>query len=532
MALSTLILLPVIAALILGFLPESRKELVRNVALVFALMVFAYSVGMYFQFDPSTPRLQFVENRSWIDAIGARYHLGVDGVSIFLVLLTTLLTPIAILASYAAIGERVRMFNAMLLLLEAGTLGVFLAQDLVLFYVFWEVMLVPMYFIIGIWGSSERLKATFVFVLYTMAGSVLMLVAIVALAIVNAQNVAAALSAPGAYMGYVSFDISSIRTELLTGTQQIWLFAAFFLAFAIKVPLFPLHTWLPLAHTEAPTAGSVILAGVLLKTGGYAIIRFCLGLFPEAAVVYAPYINTLAVVGIVYGALVSLVQEDLKRLVAYSSVSHMGFILLGVFSFTQEGMTGGIVQMVNHGISTGGLFLCVGMLYERSHTRKLEELGGTATAMPLFAGLFLVITLSSAALPGLNGFVGEFLALAGAFSNKATRWFSVVGATGMILAAAYLLWMFQQAMYTTKPGVWVKRTWGDLTVREVLVLLPIVLSAVGIGVYPAPLLKPIAASSQLVLQRMNLRPNGPIHAIPSGVDDLATTSPDLPEASR
>ncbi|HRU22820.1 MAG TPA: NADH-quinone oxidoreductase subunit M, partial [Candidatus Latescibacteria bacterium] len=343
MALSTLILLPVIAALILGFLPESRKELVRNVALVFALMVFAYSVGMYFQFDPSTPRLQFVENRSWIDAIGARYHLGVDGVSIFLVLLTTLLTPVAILASYAAIGERVRMFNAMLLLLEAGTLGVFLAQDLVLFYVFWEVMLVPMYFIIGIWGSSERLKATFVFVLYTMAGSVLMLVAIVALAIVNAQNVAAALSAPGAYMGYVSFDISSIRTELLTGTQQIWLFAAFFLAFAIKVPLFPLHTWLPLAHTEAPTAGSVILAGVLLKTGGYAIIRFCLGLFPEAAVVYAPYINTLAVVGIVYGALVSLVQEDLKRLVAYSSVSHMGFILLGVFSFTQEGMTGGIV---------------------------------------------------------------------------------------------------------------------------------------------------------------------------------------------
>ncbi|HOM57345.1 MAG TPA: NADH-quinone oxidoreductase subunit M, partial [Candidatus Latescibacteria bacterium] len=310
MALSTLILLPVIAALILGFLPESRRELVRNVALVFALMVFAYSVGMYFQFDPSTPRLQFVENRSWIDAIGARYHLGVDGVSIFLVLLTTLLTPVAILASYAAIGERVRMFNAMLLLLEAGTLGVFLAQDLVLFYVFWEVMLVPMYFIIGIWGNSERLKATFVFVLYTMAGSVLMLVAIVALAIVNAQNVAAALSAPGAYMGYVSFDISSIRTELLTGTQQIWLFAAFFLAFAIKVPLFPLHTWLPLAHTEAPTAGSVILAGVLLKTGGYAIIRFCLGLFPEAAVVYAPYINTLAVVGIVYGALVSLVQED------------------------------------------------------------------------------------------------------------------------------------------------------------------------------------------------------------------------------
>jgi NADH-quinone oxidoreductase subunit M len=288
-----------------------------------------------------------------------------------------------------------------------------------------------------------------------------------------------------------------------------------------------------LAHTEAPTAGSVILAGVLLKTGAYAIIRFCLGLFPAAALAYSPYINTLAVVGIIYGALVSFVQEDFKKLVAYSSVSHMGFILLGVFSFTPEGMTGGIIQMVSHGVSTGGLFLCVGMLYERSHTRKFSELGGVATAMPVYAGMFLVITLSSAALPGLNGFVGEFLVLAGAFSKEATRWFAVAGATGMILAAAYLLWMFQQVMYTTQPGVWVERSWRDVTTREILVLLPIVIAAVWIGVYPAPLTRPMETSSRVVLERIHRQADHPRDITPPrGVGSVLGEAPRRTEAGQ
>jgi len=503
MTLTILIFAPVVAALVVGLLPEKRKNLVRNLAMIFSLAVFGYSVGLFLQFDPENAGLQLVENSPWIESLGIRYHLGVDGLSLYLVLLTTFLTPISILASYHGITERVRMFNAMLLLLEAGMLGVFLAQDLILFYVFWEVMLVPMYFIIGIWGSASRIKATVIFVLYTMVGSLLMLVAIVSLALINAQNLAAQTPTAASYMSLLSFDMRDIQINLLTGTQQMWLFAAFFFAFAIKVPLFPVHTWLPLAHTEAPTAGSVILAGVLLKTGGYAIIRFCLALFPAAAFAFAPYINLLAVIGIIYGALVSFVQEDFKRLVAYSSVSHMGFIILGVFSFTVQGMTGGIVQMVNHGISTGGLFLCVGMLYERSHTRQFSELGGVATAMPVYAGLFLVITLSSVALPGLNGFVGEFLALAGAFSNEATRWFAVVGGSGMILAAVYLLWMYQQAIYTTRPGLWPKRTWPDLNLREIGVLVPIVVAAIWIGVYPKNVLRPMEVASQHLLTHMN-----------------------------
>ncbi len=502
MTLSILIFAPVVFAIIVGLLPERRKNLVRNVAMVFSLLVFGYSVGLLFQFNPENASLQLVENVPWIESLGVHYELGVDGLSIYLVLLTTFLTPISILASYHGITERVRMFNAMLLVLEAGMLGVFLAQDLILFYVFWEVMLVPMYFIIGVWGSSQRIKATYIFVLYTMVGSLLMLVAIVSLALINAHNLAVG---EVSYWDTLSFSMRDIDVSLLTMTQQMWLFAAFFLAFAIKVPLFPVHTWLPLAHTEAPTAGSVILAGVLLKTGGYAIIRFCLGLFPMAAFQFAPYINTLAVIGIVYGALVSLVQEDFKRLVAYSSVSHMGFVILGIFSFTVQGMTGGIVQMVNHGVSTGGLFLCVGMLYERAHSRRFSDLGGVATAMPVYAGLFLVITLSSAALPGLNGFVGEFLALVGAFSNEATRWFAVVGGTGMILAAAYLLWMFQQAIYTTRPGVWPERVWADLSLREVSVLAPIVIVAVWMGIYPEPVLRPMENASRQLLTHMSMQ---------------------------
>ncbi len=517
MTLTILIFAPVVAALILGLLPEKNRDLVRNVAVVLSLTVFGFSVGIFLRFESASPMLQFVENVDWISQLGIHYHLGVDGFSIWLILLTTFLTPISILASYNGISERVRLFNAMLLLLEAGMLGVFLAQDLILFYMFWELMLVPMYFIIGIWGYQDRIKATIVFVLYTIVGSLLMLVAMVSLAITNARNLAQATGQSAASL--ISFDLADIHVSLLTPDQQVWLFLAFFFAFMIKVPLFPVHTWLPLAHVQAPTAGSVILAGVLLKTGAYAIIRFCLGLFPVAAMQFAPWINTLAVIGIVYGALLSFVQDDFKKLVAYSSVSHMGFIVLGIFSFTVEGMTGGVIQMVNHGISTGGLFLCVGMLYERSHTRKFSELGGVATAMPVYAGMFLVITLSSVALPGLNGFVGEFLTLAGAFKNVATRWWAIVGATGMILAAVYLLWMFQQAIYTTKPGQWVQRTWSDLSLREVAVLAPIVAATIWIGVYPKPLLGPMEISSQSLLGRMDAQRAAVEHVTPDAIVD-------------
>jgi len=499
MSLTYLIFGPAVAGLILGFLPEKRKGLVRYVALLLSLGVFGYSLGIYLTFRSQAMPIEF--NVLWIRDFGIHYHLAVDGLSIWLVLLTTFLTPLAILSSFRSVNDRVRLFNSMLLLLEAGMLGVFLAQDLILFYMFWELMLVPMYFIIGIWGYDERIKATIVFVIYTMVGSLLMLVAMVSLAIVNAQNLATRFG--GSVWQWLSFDLGRIDPTLLTPEQQLWLFVAFFFAFMIKVPLFPVHTWLPLAHVQAPTAGSVILAGVLLKTGAYAIIRFCLGLFPAASMQFAPWINTLAVIGIVYGALVSLVQTDFKKLVAYSSVSHMGFIILGIFSFTVEGITGGIVQMVNHGISTGGLFLCVGMLYERSHTREFSELGGAATAMPVYAGLFLIITLSSAALPGLNGFIGEFLTLAGAFKNPATRWWAVVGASGMIFAAAYLLWMFQQSMYTTKPGVWRERTWPDVTRREIAVLAPIVIAALWIGLYPKPVLQPMEVASEQLLNYMH-----------------------------
>jgi len=503
MTLTLLIFAPVVAALVVGLLPTRNKDVVRYTAAVLSLAIFGFSVGVFSRFESTFPGFQFVEDAVWIQSLGIHYHLGVDGLSIYLVLLTTFLTPIAIVASFHGVDDRVKLFNAMLLLLEAGMIGVFLAQDLFLFYVFWEVMLVPMYFIIGIWGSQQRIRATIIFALYTIVGSLLMLVAIISLALINAHNIAAQTGL--SYLDELTFDMPAIQVGLLTAAQQMWLFAAFFFAFAIKVPLFPLHTWLPLAHTEAPTAGSVFLAGVLLKTGAYAIIRFCLGLFPAAAMAFAPYVVTLAVIGIIYGALVSLVQEDFKRLVAYSSVSHMGFVLLGVFSFTTQGMTGGIVQMVNHGISTGGLFLCVGMLYERSHTRQFSELGGVATAMPIFAGMFLVITLSSAGLPGLNGFVGEFLTLLGAFSNEATRWFAVVGASGVILAIAYLLWMFQQAMYTTRPGVWPARTWPDLNLREIAVLVPIIVAAAWIGIYPKDVLRPMETASDTILTTMQVR---------------------------
>jgi NADH-quinone oxidoreductase subunit M len=397
--------------------------------------------------------------------------VGIDGISLFLVLLTTFLTPVAILASWNSIERRVKEYFIFMLLLETGMLGVFIALDFFLFYVFWEAMLVPMVFIIGVWGGTRRVYAAVKFFLYTMVGSVLMLVAIIGLYFLN---------------GGTTFDFPTILANAQSGTlvlstsQQFWLFLAFFIAFAIKVPLFPFHTWLPDAHVEAPTAGSVILAGVLLKMGTYGLLRFCLPLFPEATLQLTPLISFLAVFGIIYGALVALVQPDLKKLVAYSSVSHLGLVTLGLFALNQQGIEGAIYQMLNHGISTGALFLMVGMIYDRRHSRMINDFGGLATPLPVFSTFFLVVTLSSIGLPLLNGFVGEFLILLGAF--KANARFTVFATTGTILSAVYMLWMYQRVFFGEVSNEKNKEL-RDLSSREKLILVPMVLLIFWMGVY-------------------------------------------------
>lgn len=431
--------------------------------------------------------MQFEESAAWIPSMGIRYHVGIDGISLFLVLLATFLTPIAILSSWNSINERVKEYHVFMLLLETGMIGVFVALDLFLFYVFWEVMLVPMYFLIGVWGGQQRIYAAVKFFLYTMVGSVLMLVAIISLYFLN---------------GATTFDFSVILTNIqngtliLSGSQQHWLFLAFFLAFAIKIPLFPFHTWLPDAHVEAPTAGSVLLAGVLLKMGTYGIIRFCLPLFPEASIEFTPLISALAIIGIVYGALVAMVQPDLKKLVAYSSVSHLGFVVLGIFALNEQGMAGAVYQMLNHGISTGALFLLVGMVYDRRHTRLIEDFGGLATPLPVFSTIFIIVTFSSIGLPLLNGFVGEFLILLGAFKANITT--AVIATTGVILSAVYMLWMYQRVIFgeIKNPK---NRELIDLSFREKVVLLPMVIMILWMGIYSQSFLRRMDVSVGTVL---------------------------------
>jgi NADH-quinone oxidoreductase subunit M len=404
--------------------------------------------------------------------LGVSFHVGIDGISLLLVLLTTFLTPIALASAWHAIEDRAKEFVITMLLLETGMLGVFVSLDLFLFFVFWEAMLIPMYLIIGVWGGSNRIYAAVKFVLYTMVGSALMLVAILALYYQH-----------GAATGVYTFDVPTLaRWVLPPGLGQNLMFLAFALAFAIKVPLFPFHTWLPDAHVEAPTAGSVILAGVLLKMGTYGFLRFCLPFFPDASVTFAPLVFALAVVGIVYGAWVSTVQPDLKKLVAYSSVSHLGFVMLGLFTLNQQGLVGGLIQMINHGLSTGALFLMVGMIYERRHTRLIADFGGLWKVIPAFSALFLVVVLSSLGLPGLNGFVGEFLVLVGAF--QVSPWLAAVATTGIIFAAVYLLWMYQRVAFgeITREE---NRRLADLSPREWAVLVPVLVFIVWIGVYPS-----------------------------------------------
>jgi NADH-quinone oxidoreductase subunit M len=484
--------LPALIALIILLVPAQFEKAIKRIAFLGSLVPFILSLHLVYHFDASQGGMQFEESVPWIRAVnyGISHHLGIDGISLFLVILTTFLTPLAILSSWESIKKQVKPYMACLLALETGMVGVFCALDLVLFYVFWEVMLIPMYFLIGIWGGERRIYAAVKFILYTMAGSLLMLLAILYLYFAH---------------GGTSFDFIQISASLGSGTMQLsrqeefWLFLAFLIAFAIKVPMFPFHTWLPDAHVEAPTAGSVILAGVLLKMGTYGLLRFCLPLFPAAAISAAPYVSVLALIGIIYGALVAMVQPDLKKLVAYSSVSHMGLVVLGIFAFTTQGLQGSTVQMLNHGLSTGALFLLVGMLYERRHTRMISEFGGLAHVNPVFASLFLVVTLSSIGLPGLNGFVGEVLVLAGSFARN--RIYGAIAALGMIFGAVYMLWMYQRVFFGKLENP-ANASIRDIGNRERLILLPIVLMMLWIGVYSGPFLRRMEASLQLVQQRI------------------------------
>jgi NADH-quinone oxidoreductase subunit M len=465
--------LPLLGVLILLFLRSEMKNAARWVALLVSLITFGVSLVVVAQFDASETSLQLQVNLPWIQVAGwnIAYHLGVDGLSILLLLLTTFLTPISILSTWSAVQERVKDFMIFFLLLEVGMVGVFLAQDLFLFYVFWEFTLVPMYFLIGVWGGPRRMYAAVKFFLYTMAGSILMLLAILWLGIQQGTFSLPDLIAKGG----------------IPGDLQLWLFLAFAAAFAIKVPMWPLHSWLPDAHVEAPTAGSVILAGVLLKMGTYGFLRFNLPLFPAAAVRLAPWMAGLAVVGILYGAAVSYAQQDVKKLVAYSSVSHLGFVMLGLFALNPQGIQGGILQMINHGLSTGALFLIVGMIYERRHTRDMDAFGGLWKVMPIYGAMTLIVTLSSMGLPGLNGFVGEFTILLGAFGSEAigSPWFAGLSAAGVILAAVYMLFMFQKLFLgpVTKDE---NSQLKDINWREILVLVPLLVFIFWIGLYPKP----------------------------------------------
>ena len=490
--LTTVLFLPLIGALMLLGFPREREDAVRFCAMIVMVLTFAVSVALFLLVDGALPQMQWVERAAWLTSLGIYYHIGVDGISLPLVLLTTLLTPIAFLQAWHNVEIKVKEFAILMLVLETGMLGVFLALDMFLFFIFWEVILIPMYFLIGVWGGALRYQAMIKFLLYTMAGSALMLVAIITLHFLNLSPDYGGTGQPSFYL----FDF--YRLNLPLGWQKL-MFGAFFLSFAIKVPLFPFHTWLPLAHVEAPTAGSVILAGVLLKMGTYGLLRFCLPMFPQAADIYAPLISTLAVIGIIYGALVAMVQPDVKKLVAYSSVSHMGFVVLGIFSGTMAGIQGSVLQMVSHGLSTGALFLLVGMIYDRRHTREISDFGGLWKPMPVFAAFFLVAMFSSIGLPGLNGFVGEFLILLGTF--EAHRIFAILAALGVILGAVYMLWMYQRVMYGDVTHD-VNQHLNDMSGREIALMIPVVVLMFWIGIYPNTFLRKMDQSSARLMEQM------------------------------
>jgi NADH-quinone oxidoreductase subunit M len=485
--LSWIVFLPLMGALVCLFINRSRYNALKWTALIFTIADFILTLVLFVKFDGNNIGMQFRDGPlPWIKSMGVTFSLGVDGISILLVMLTPFLTAIAIASAWNAIHDKVKGFIISMLLLETGMLGVFCATDIFLFYLFWEAMLFPMYFLIGVWGGPRRIYAAVKFVLFTMFGSLLMLIGVIKLYLMTSPD-------PGGR----TTDLMAILNLHVPPGLQFWLFLVFALAFAIKVPLFPFHTWLPDAHVEAPTAGSIILAGVLLKMGTYGFLRFCIPLFPYATAQYVPIISVLALIGITYGALVAMVQKDIKSLVAYSSVAHLGFVMLGMFALTSQAVSGSILQMVNHGLSTGALFLLVGMIYERRHTRLISDFGGLAHVMPIFAAIFLIVTLASIGLPGTNGFVGEFLILLGTFKTNVT--YAVIGTSGIVLAAVYMLWMVQRVFYGTVDNE-DNRKLTDIDLREKLLAIPLVIMIFWIGIYPQTFLSKIEPSVQHLIR--------------------------------
>ena len=486
--LSVMTFLPIVGVLLLLFIPKGSNGVLRSVTLITTLATFLVTLPILTGFQTNAD-YQFVENVPWIAAgpFAMRYNIGIDGISFWLVVLTNFIMPIAVISTWTAVEDKVKEYMICLLLLQTGMLGAFISLDLFLFYIFWEVMLIPMYFIIGIWGGKNRVYAAVKFFIYTMVGSLLMLVALIYLYFL------------GTKAGITDFGLMHFFSLNIESGTQTWLFLAFALAFAIKVPMFPLHTWLPDAHTEAPTAGSVILAAILLKMGTYGYIRFAMPLFPEATHTFAPLIATLSVIGIIYAALVAMVQEDVKKLVAYSSVAHLGFVMLGLFALNEQGITGGMLQMLNHGVSTGALFLIVGFIYERRHTRLITDFGGISKQMPIFAVIFMIVTLSSIGLPGTNGFVGEFMILIGSFESS-LRWWSIIASSGVIFAAVYMLWMFQRVMYGELDNP-KNQQLEDLNAREIGIMIPLLILIFVMGVYPNPFIEKMTPAIKKVVER-------------------------------
>ncbi len=481
--LSTLIFLPVFGAAVVLLVKRAQESLIKWVTLTVSTVAFILSVPLFTSFDKSTHLMQFVERHQWIPSWGITYYVGIDGISVLFVLLTTLVTILCTLISWNSIRTKVKEFYIAILIMEGAMIGVFSSLDFFLFYLFWEAMLIPMYLLIGVWGGPNRIYAAIKFFLYTFVGSVLMLVGIIVLYFNAGQT----------------FDILELMKRTYPYQMQLWLFWAFFAAFAVKVPMFPVHTWLPDAHTEAPTAGSVILAAVLIKMGAYGFLRFSIPLFPDAAKAMTAPMLTLSVIAIIYGAVVCLAQTDLKRLIAYSSVSHMGFVTLGIFALNTQGLEGGILQMINHGVVTGALFLSVGVIYDRTHSREIGDYGGLASVLPVYAAFFMVFTLASIGLPGLNGFVGEFLIILGGFS--ASKWAGVLAATGVIIGAAYMLWLYQRVFFmetNQKVG-----GLNDMDAREILTLLPMIILIFWIGIYPDTFLSFMHPSVENLLKRLD-----------------------------
>src|SRR5437867_7103909 len=487
--LSIILFTPLAGALLLLLMDKRNESAIRWVANIVAFIGFLVSVPLWVWFKPQGPDFQFVERAPWIPSVGAEYFLGVDGLSTLLILLTTMMGCISVLSSWEAITERVKEYYIFLLVLQTGMLGAFMALDFLLFFLFWEVMLVPMYFLIGIWGSDRRLYSAIKFFLYTLVGSVVMLLGILALYFYNH-------SVTGVY----SFDVTLFHKLNVPFDLQWWVFLAFFLGFAIKVPMFPFHTWLPDAHTDAPTAGSVILAAVLLKMGTYGFLRFSLPILPDASRGFVPMIVTLSIIGIIYGALCAMAQRDWKRLVAYSSVSHMAMVMIGLFALNPVGITGSIIQQLNHGISTGALFLLVGVVYERRHTREISEYGGLSKVMPVYATIFLIMTMSSIGLPALNGFIGEFLILQGVF--VASKAWAAFAASGVVLGAAYMVYLYQRPMFGKVENPKNERL-TDLSNREFATVAPLLVLGVWIGLYPAPFLRRLETSVQHIMTRVD-----------------------------